>query len=78
MDAMKGAAKVAAGVYKWARTTQAGRATTASAMVGAAAAAEKKHGHVNAGLEHKAVEGAKEHIAKPVAESLARFLRGRR
>ncbi|HEX5408009.1 MAG TPA: hypothetical protein VFX16_37575 [Pseudonocardiaceae bacterium] len=77
-EAIKAAGKVAVGVYKWARTTPVGKATTAAAVAGAAAMAEKAHGHVNAGLEHHAVEGVKEHIAKPVVENLTRFLRNRK
>ena len=77
-EAIKAAGKLAVGIYKWARTTPVGKATTASAVAAAAVLAEKAHGHVNAGLEHHAVEGVKEHIAKPVAENLAQFLRNRK
>jgi hypothetical protein len=75
-DAIKGAAKLATGVYKWARTTQVGRATSAAAVLGVAHAQQKKHGHST--LEHHAVEGATEHIGKPVVDNLIQFLRGRR
>lgn len=77
-DAIKGAGKLAVGVYKWARTTPAGRGTAAAAIAGAVAASEKKSGHANEAGRHHATEGVTEHIAKPVVDNLISFLRKRK
>jgi hypothetical protein len=78
MDAIRAAGKMIVGVYKWARTTEVGKATTAAAVAGAALASERLTGKRNHALEHKATDSVSEHIAKPVVKSLTSFLRSRR